>query len=379
MGHDVAREQLMHECEFRVRALEPGYEVRVDIDAGTILYDPILGWVDGDGSLVFSDHGPQRDPLHWNPDEGHGAIYRYHRSGALDQLIGPNSLPGMPYMIRKAPEWFGPWGGHLFFPSQLGGGRAGALKGHGIFRLDPATRTPVLVAEIPKAGTIGGGEPGAAMIGGFSPPGSGLEDVYLCQTMMNCVIYKVGIDGSIEPYIILDEPNVPYPIMPYYIFWATGPIWGEHEGKLLLCGVADKSFEAEAPSDHKVDYFVIANDKVDPEPILHADIGVSMAEVAPPEFGPFAGHTFLADFGSINLMHVSKPPDGPLPYDVRILRIDPEGNTHVFADGFQGGWVELRFSGDRMYVSTLRRSYSTGEYHEPDGSLYEINYTGARG
>ena len=51
------------------------------------------------------------------------------------------------------------------------------------------------------------------------------------------------------------------------------------------------------------------------------------------------------------------------------LRID-------IADNLQGGWVELRFSGDRMYVSTLRRSYSTGEYHEPDGSLYEIRYTG---
>jgi hypothetical protein len=25
-----------------------------------------------------------------------------------------------------------------------------------------------------------------------------------------------------------------------------------------------------------------------------------------------------------------------------------------------------------MYISCLRRSFSTGEYHEPDGSLYEI-------
>jgi hypothetical protein len=26
-------------------------------------------------------------------------------------------------------------------------------------------------------------------------------------------------------------------------------------------------------------------------------------------------------------------------------------------------------------MSLLRRSYSTGEYHEPDGSIYEILYS----
>ncbi len=80
----------------------------------------------------------------------------------------------------------------------------------------------------------------------------------------------------------------------------------------------------------------------------------------------------MVDFGSVNLMHTSKPPAGPLPWDSRILRFDEDGTQHLFADGLQGGWTEILFDGARLLVSCLRRSYSTGEYHEPDGSIYEI-------
>src|SRR5262249_7974810 len=82
--------------------------------------------------------------------------------------------------------------------------------------------------------------------------------------------------------------------------------------------------------------------------------------------GLSGGHTFLFDFGATNFMHVSKAKPGPLPYDSKILRVAPGGDVHVFAEGLQGGWNELRFDRDRMYISCLRRSFSTGEYHEPD-------------
>ncbi|GDY58963.1 hypothetical protein SVIO_095860 [Streptomyces violaceusniger] len=134
----------------------------------------------------------------------------------------------------------------------------------------------------------------------------------------------------------------------------------------------DASFEIDDPGHNILEYYVIDGERIDPEPVARRDIGWAMAEVAPPEFGPYGGHTFLFDFGATNFMHVSKAEPGPLPYDSRILRVDPSGETHLFADGLQGGWNELRFDRDRMYISCLRRSFSTGEYHEPDGSLYEI-------
>jgi hypothetical protein len=136
--------------------------------------------------------------------------------------------------------------------------------------------------------------------------------------------------------------------------------------------MADSSFEADDPGHNVIEYWVIDGDQIDTTAVARRDIGWAMAQEAPAEFGPYGGHTFLFDFGSTNLMHVSKPEPGPLPYDSTILRVDPAGNVHVFADGLQGGWNELRFDRDRMYISCLRRSFSTGEYHEPDGSLYEI-------
>jgi hypothetical protein len=49
-----------------------------------------------------------------------------------------------------------------------------------------------------------------------------------------------------------------------------------------------------------------------------------------------------------------------------------DGTTGVFAEGIQGGSTSLTFSGNKLFVGSLRRSYATGEYHEPDGSVYEI-------
>jgi hypothetical protein len=48
----------------------------------------------------------------------------------------------------------------------------------------------------------------------------------------------------------------------------------------------------------------------------------------------------------------------------------------VFAEGLQGGSTSFIFNGRRMLIGSIRKSYATGEYHEPDGSVYEVTYTG---
>jgi hypothetical protein len=371
----VPPEVVRAECQYRMRVLDPAFEGAPLIDAGSFLYDPILGWVDEDGTLYFSDHGPQQDPSRWVPYAGHGTIHRLTRDGVHSRLIEPGSVPGMPYLIRRAPASFGEWEGDIFFPGQAKGGREGALSGHRLYRLREGEPAPETFVEIPHAGTTGGGTPGAMMIGGFGKAGTPHEGRYLCQTMMNCVVYQISPDRRCEPLFILEDV-FGKPVMPYFVFYAP-PAWGpELEGKLLLGGMADASFETDDPGHNVLEYFVIDGDRIDTEPVARRDIGWAMAEVAPPEFGPYGGHTFLFDFGATNFMHVSKAAPGPLPYDSRILRVDPDGEVHVFADRLQGGWNELRFDRDRMYISCLRRSYSTGEYHEPDGSLYAITFRG---
>jgi hypothetical protein len=371
----IPYEQLMAECAYKMRVLDERFEGRVVIDAGEFLYDPILGWVEDDGTLYFSDHGPQKDPTAWVPYAGHGTIHRLTRDGRHSRLFEPGAVPGMPYLIRRAPAEFGEFGGDIFFPGQAKGGREGALSGHRVYRLVEGEPAPETFVEIPHAGTTGGGTPGAMMIGGFGRKGTPEEGTYIGQTMMNCVIYEITPDRECRPKFILED-TFGKPVMPYFVFYAP-PVWGaELEGKLLLGGMPNSSFEADDPGHNILAYYVIDGDTIDTEPVAKRDIGWAMAEVAPPQFGPYGGHTFLFDFGATNFMHVTKAEPGPLLYDSKILRVDPDGQTQVFADGLQGGWNELRFDEDRMYISCLRRSYSTGEYHEADGSLYEIRAVG---
>jgi hypothetical protein len=371
----VSPDVVRSECEYRLRVVEPGFTARQAIAPGTFLYDPILGWVEDDGTLYFSDHGPQADPTTWVPYAGHGTIFRLTRDGDLTRLIEPGAVPGMPYLVRRAPRSFTGWAGDIFFPGQAKGGREGALSGHRLYRLREGASEPETFVEIPHAGTTGGGTPGAMMIGGFGRDGTRHAGTYICQTMMNCVVYRITPDRQCTP-LIVTEDVFGKPVMPYFVFYASA-VWGPQlEGRLLLGGVAGSSFESDDPGSNVIQYWVIDDDTVDTDPVAERDIGWAMAVVAPPEFEPFGGHTFLVDFGATNLMHVSKPEPGPLPYDSTILRVDPDGKAHLFAEGLQGGWNELRFDRDRMYVSCLRRSFSTGEYHEPDGSLYEIRVAG---
>ena len=58
------------------------------------------------------------------------------------------------------------------------------------------------------------------------------------------------------------------------------------------------------------------------------------------------------------------------------MRVDAYGKHHVFADTFQGASTVIIFQNNKMYLSIFGKSYSTGDYHHPDGTIYEIEYRG---
>jgi hypothetical protein len=58
------------------------------------------------------------------------------------------------------------------------------------------------------------------------------------------------------------------------------------------------------------------------------------------------------------------------------MRVDQNGKHHVFADTFQGASTVIIFEQNRMFLSIFGKSYSTGDYHDPDGTIYEIKYEG---
>jgi hypothetical protein len=367
---------LQKEREFRLRPLEKGYSVREVIPAGDQLYDPQFGWLEADGSLIFSDIGGQ-ERHGWEPSLGHGAILRLKPDDALEFLVRPKDMGTyMPLCPVRAPANFGPWEGQMMLVGQSYPGRSGALKQHFVFKYAPGARRMEVFAEIPHSGTINNGVPGAAVTGGFGPAGSPQDGYFFVQSLMNCTVYRVDERGHIAPWLVLSPPTVPQPIMPLD-FQVAPPWWGDLAGQFILYGKAGQTYREDVdPTLRYRHYHVDLEGNVDPTPIPDANVPAPIEAVkAPAEFGPFAGDLFWVDEGGVDLNHVTMF-DAPLPYSAKLMRSDAQGRHHVFADNFQGSSTLLVFKGSRLLMSVLGKSYSTGDYHHPDGSIYEIRYTG---
>jgi hypothetical protein len=174
--------------------------------------------------------------------------------------------------------------------------------------------------------------------------------------------------------LIFDGYHLPK-VMPYYVFWADAR-WDGLEGEMIVAGKPDASFTSPTPKDHRLHFWHVDEHRRihDVEPAPGYALGPRVAE-APAGFGPYGGHLFWVSEGSVNLKHTTAF-EAPLPFDCEIHRLDGAGNERVFATGIQGGANMVTFAGDRMIVTSVGRSYSTGEYHEPDGSIAELRWAG---
>ena len=358
---------------FRMKIHADGYAAREIHGVGEGLFDVMLSHLEDDGSIVFTDIGGQDTP-EFDPAKGHGAILRLRPDGTIDPIVAHADIGQfVPMNVHLAPAHFGGWGGHLFLPAQTAPGRPGANLPHCILRIAPGARRPELVQVLPPAGTINGGIAGAVMGGGFAPSGSPFGASYFLMSLKNCTIYRLDASGKVEPFINFDRPEGP--IMPYQLQFAPA-WWGELAGELIMFAAVNASFNTGRPDASSFANFIVRPDRsierIDkvPAPLN----GVQ----APPEFGPFAGHVFFPHEGQIDLA-VEEGCDeyagDALPYGGRILRQDPQGQVHVFADDFWGSFTTLVFDGPRLVLGLTGKSYSTGEYHKPDGAIYEISWS----
>jgi hypothetical protein len=365
---------LRDQCEFRL-TVPQGFSQREIIPTGDVLYDPQLCWFEEDGSAIVSDIGGQRE-RGWDPEAGHGALYRLRPDDTLETIIAPGEGGAGSFIRPKlAPDWFGKWGGHIFIAGQSKPGRLGAHSQHYLYRVAPGSNQVEVFARLPHSGSIGGGIPGAMMPGTFGAKGTEHEGYFFAQSMMNCTVYRISADGEVEPFIVFDESASPKTIMPLLIFYAP-PHWGELEGELIVGGPWGTSFTEKADRRLSMRYFKLDRPgKFDPAPLDGVVYGTNTG-IAPEEFGKFGGDLFFADEGTANMMHETRAGDGALAYDAKIMRADLDGNTATFAEGLQGGSTSFLFNGRRMLIASVRKSYATGEYHEPDGSVYEVVYDG---
>jgi len=365
---------LRDQCQFRM-TVPPGFTSREVIPPGDVLYDPQLCWFEEDGSAIVSDIGGQRQ-RGWDPDSGHGALYRLRPDDTLETIVAPGEGGAGSFIRPKlAPEWFGPWGGHIFIAGQSKPGRLGAHSQHFLYRLAPGAKTLEVFARLPHAGDINGGIPGAMMPGTFGAKGTEHEGYFFAQSLMNCTVYRISVDGEVEPFITFDNSTSPKTIMPILVFYAP-PHWGSLEGELIVGGPWGTSFTERAATRLNMRFWRLTRpEDFDPEPLEGVVYGTNTA-IAPEGFGTFGGDLFWADEGTSNMMHETHAADGALPYDAKIMRTTMDGETAPFAENLQGGSTSFIFNGRRMLIASLRKSYATGEYHEPDGSIYEVVYTG---
>jgi len=389
---------LADETEIKVEILEPGFELRTIIPPATTLYDCQLNWVEDDGSVVLTDIGGQGEPG-WNPKKGHGSVFKLHPDNRIEQIV-PYGNTGRAMIMSsiKSPSNFGEYSNAIFPLGQLRPGRDGAHNTHALYWVPPGASWVEHYVVIPDSGSLNGGKSGALVGPGFGAPGTP-EDGYLFVTSMyNCTMYKVTSTRRIWPYIVGDPAHCGTQFMPRRLYRAPES-WGKLAGELICEGVANHTFRTPAPMpgeerlvERPIFFRVQDNgegreatlseiDATGLQPVREEE-GPGLVEtydrpmLAPEGFGPFGGQRFFVDLGSVNLMQTTMMPDGALPYDSVLYRIDKDGQRHVFARNLQGGHPMIMFQGKRLIISWIGKSYSTGDFHYPDGSLHEIVYTG---
>jgi hypothetical protein len=384
--------------EVRAEIVEPGFELRPIIPPATTLYDTQLGWIEDDGSIVITDIGGQGEPG-WNPEKGHGSIFKLHPDNRVEPIVPyGNTGRAMIMSTIKSPPNFGEYSNRPFPLGQLRPGRQGAHNTHAVFWVPPGASWVEHYVVVPDSGSINGGKSGALMGPGWGEPGTPEDGFMFVVSMFNCTMYKVTSTRQIWPYVVGDTENAGIQFMPRWIYRAPQS-WGQHAGKLICEGVANHSFSSPAPKPgepplvEKIVHFVVDDQgegqkakltQIDASglpPYEFPDWPSTMANryrgaVAPKGFGAFGGQQFVVDMGSVNLMQTSTMPDEALPYDAAIYRIDEKGERHLFVKNLQAGHPQVKFHAGRLLIGAIGKSYSTGDFHYPDGSLMEIVYTG---
>jgi hypothetical protein len=382
---------LEEETELRIELEDSSFAIRPIVPFANWLYDCQLGWVEEDGSVLFHDIGGQGKPG-WDPEKGHGGTWYLHPDDHIETIVAPGSSGRAMLMSpMKSPPSFGEYASAVFELGQLRPGRNGAHNTHGVFWVPPGARHIEIFVVCPDSGSLNHGKSGALVSPGWGSAGTSEEGVLFVTSMLNCTMYRVTKHRDISPWIIGDGEHGTPQFMPREVFRAPDS-WGRWADQLVVAGIADHHFlkpapqPGERPLEERIVRFRIDDpteqglarlEMIDEDLPLPPNPRYRGAHVAPEGFGPFGGHAFTVAPGSVNLMQTTVMLEGALPYDAAIIRTDPQGGEHTFASNVQGGYPHIIFQGERMLLAHVGKSYSTGDFHYPDGALFEIKYVGA--
>ncbi|MBD9562264.1 hypothetical protein [Pseudomonas sp. PDM09] len=374
-------DQLRELTQFKVEVHDPRYVVEPIVTGGEFLYDPQVfwdwredcAWGLPDGSILISEIGGQpQAQTDWSM--GHGGLYRLHADNRWETLMAPGvgRQAGVFRPIIAPADW-GDWGNHIFFCSQVVPHRRGAVMDHMIYCLAPGESIPYPFAIAPRSGKEQ--ISGALLPGVFGRKGTPEEGLLLIFSMHNSTIYAVRPDGSVSPWLVMDGEQGPGPVMPYRLFYADPQVVGE-ENMLVLEGKWSTNFGGEQTHEFRTAHYRIADGMVHPQPIEALQGGATLR--APKGFGPLGGEAFRPEYaGFMSSVHWAEgDSSAALPYTTSIIHRDAEGREHVFASNIQAGQNLIGFAGNRMIVTNMGHSYSSGNFKHPDGSVFAIRYVG---
>lgn len=361
----------------------PGYSFRVIVPPNDVLFDPHVGnWVEEDGSIPICDVGGQPRHTEFDPDAGHGALWWLRPDGRLDPAVPwGNTHLGMPMFPRIAPASFGRYAGHALILSQVQPGRRGAHLDHVVHMWDRRKDQLTLFATIPRnESVIGNGIPAALIPGAFGPDGTPYEGGYYFTALRNNSIYRVSGQGETTTVAIMDGVKGPS-LLPRALCFGSDDCFPDYKGCLIVGGIPDGKFmignnnEGRRTGQECV-FYVVEDGKVNPEPIASGNRMLAFPVRASGQFGPLSGKVLFTDHGSINQSQ-SMYDHAALPHDGAILYQDDSGNLQPLVSNLRSGRNDFLFDGHRIIVTHWGKSYSTGEFHHPDGAIWEITYTGS--
>jgi hypothetical protein len=360
----------------------PGFRLRIIVDVNDVLYDPHVGnWVEADGRIPICDVGGQPRNTHFDPELGHGALWWLCPDDRLEPAVpwGHTHL-GMPMFPRLAPPSFGRWAGSALILSQVHPGRRGAHWDHVVHIWDRRSDYLTLFATLPRnESAVGEGIPAALIPGGFGPEGTEFEGAYYFAALRNNSIYRVLGNGQAQTVAILDGVKGPA-LLPRAVCFGGDDSFPQHRDKLIVGGVPKAEFAIGSNNQgrrigQEVEFHVIDPRTGAVERIAVGNRMLAFPVRAAAHFGPLTGRLLYTDHGSITQSQ-SIYDNPPLPHDAAILYEDAAGGFQPLVTGLRGGRNDLLFDGRRLIISHWGKSYSTGEFHHPDGALWELSYTG---
>lgn len=360
-----------------------GYSFRTVVPYDDVLFDPHLAnWVEEDGSLIICDVGgqPRRG---WDPLDGHGALWRLTAEDRLEPVIPWGRVyRGALFYPRLIPSSFGRWGGQSLVAAQLLPGRDGAHYDHILHKWDRRSDVLVPFAIFPRSDSaVGKGLPTAPAIGDFGPPGSTHEGTFCIAMMRNNTIYKVTPDGKAEVLAICDGVHNKM-LLPRISCFGNPNNFPGSEGELIIGGVPDWHFTASGHDGAKqivagdLEYYRIGkNGKLDDTPLKVGDRMLARPIEAPSGFGPLSGRLLYSAQGKTMQSQVHSA-RGPLPHDATIRYRNSDNEIVPFVSNLRGGFNDFMFRGNKLIITHFGKSWSTGEYHEPDGMIWEVCFDG---